>query len=513
MKGSKALKILQVSPEAAPLAKVGGLADVVGALAKEMARLGHDMRVLLPRYRFLQPQPDWKVVLDPLVVHLGTERQVYCRIWEAPFPGAAGARLLLLEHNGYFDRTEIYHGPWGDHADNNERFTVLSRAALDYCHATGWTADVFHCHDWTTGLLPVYLNTTETATPLASSASVFTIHNLLHQGIFNKDTLRFAGLPDSVFRPDGLESMGLVNMMKGGLYHATKLTTVSPTYAREIQQPELGCGLNHVLKHRAADLIGILNGIDGGEWNPATDPLLPARFDAGDLSGKDVCKQALQERFGLECNPQLPVFGVVARLYEQKGLDLLAAITPEILRDMVIQLVIVGTGDHALENRFRELAASHPGRMGVFIGYDNALAHLVEAGSDVFIMPSRFEPCGLNQMYSMAYGTPPIVRETGGLIDSVEAYVEGTGQGTGFRFQPATTAALRDTIGMACATYYDRPGDFHRLRLNGMTRDLSWAQSAETYARVYQWAIDVRRHVWPANLIQTTSTARLLPAQ
>lgn len=501
----KPLKILQVAPEIAPYAKVGGLADVVGAMTREFSLAGHDVRAMVPRYGFLEPQADWVARAEPLAVKLGGGRVEHSLVWQAPYLDSPG-KILWLEYDKYYHRHEIYTGPWGSHADNNERFSFLSRAAIDYCHAEQWYPDIIHCHDWTTGLVPVYLNTTEHGTPLGRSASVFTIHNLQHQGVFGRDVLDFAGLPQSLFRPDCLEALGNVNMMKAGLYNATKLTTVSPTYAREIQEPALGCGLNHVLKFRAADLVGILNGIDTREWNPATDPLLPANFTADDLSGKALCKAELQKTFGLEQNPKAPVFGAVARLFDQKGLDLLAEIVPSLMADMAIQIVVLGAGDPALEQAFRDLAARYPGKVGTYIGYNNKLAHLVEAGSDCFIMPSRFEPCGLNQMYSMAYGTLPVVRSTGGLVDSVRQYVEGRGEGTGFRFEQASSHALYYTIGWACATWYDRPHEFRKLQHNAMTQDLSWTSSAQVYADVYRWARDARLR--GLGLVTETSLSR-----
>ncbi len=485
------LKILQVAPEVTPFSKVGGLADVVGALTKEMSRAGHEVRVLTPLYGFIQPGEGWTAEPGAFSVHLGGYKEEFTRLWKTHYPGS-DAEVFFLEYGRYYDRHEIYTGPWGGHSDNNERFTFLSRAAIDYCHSRQWYPDVIHCHDWTTGLVPVYLNTTEYGTPLGRAASVFTIHNLMHQGIFGREILDFAGLPPEVFRPDNLESMGLVNMMKGGIYNSTKITTVSPHYAAEIQGPEYGCGLNHVLKYRAGDLIGIINGIDSDEWNPATDPHLPANFNAEDLSGKAVCKQKLQERLGLEQDPKVPVFCAIARLFEQKGLDLLAEIVPWIMSEMKVQIALLGAGDGRLEQAFLDLQAKYPGRVGVFIGYNNPLAHLMEAGADFFLMPSRFEPCGLNQMYSMAYGTLPIVRSTGGLVDTVEQYVEGRKRGTGFRFEEASAKALYYSVGWACSTWYDRPEDYRLLQHNAMTSDLGWDHSASKYLDVYQWAKDAR---------------------
>ncbi len=486
------MKLLMISPEVAPYSKVGGLADMVASLTKEMAALGHDVRVVTPLYGFLDPKKlglqSWE---HPLSVHLGSWREEFCRPWSGSFDGTK-ARVYFIEYNKYYHRNEIYSGPWGGHADNHERFAFMSRAALELCYALDWYPDVIHCHDWTTGLVPVYLNTTERHRQLGSAASVFTIHNLQHQGCFGKEILEFAGLPMELFRPDNLEASGQVNMIKGALYHATKITTVSPNYAREIQGPELGCGLNHVLRYRSGDLIGVLNGIDTEEWNPSKDKFIPAQYGADNLAGKAACKKALQERMGLTVDPNVPIFSAIARLYDQKGLDLFAAIAPKILKSMKVQVVILGAGDPGLERAFTDLAAAHPGRMGTFIGYNNSLSHLIEAGSDFFLMPSRFEPCGLNQMYSMAYGTLPIVRGTGGLVDTVENYVDKKAQGTGFIFYDPKPDALFNTIGWACATYYDRPNDFKQLQRNAMLKDFSWSKSAETYLNVYRWAMESR---------------------
>jgi starch synthase len=400
--------------------------------------------------------------------------------------------VYLLEHDGFFARPDVYAGPWGSHNDNDLRFAFLSRGALALCQQLAWIPDVVHGHDWTTGLLPVYLNTTLRDTPLGQIASVFTIHNLEHQGYADRRVLDFARLPLGEFRADSVESTGAVNMLKAGLYHATKLTTVSPTYAQEVKTPAGGWGLDHVLRFRAGDLIGILNGIDTSAWNPATDKYLPVNYTSSSLAGKAACKSALQTRLGLKQDPNIIVFGAVARFASQKGLDLLAEALPHILDRMHVQFAILGSGDPGLEHAFRWVAAQFPGRVGVTIGYDNELSHLIQAGSDCFVMPSRSEPCGLTQMYAMRYGTVPLARATGGLVDTVEQYVEGTTKGTGFLFSDATAPALYNTVGWACATYYDRPKEFAHLRLNGMARDFSWKTSAECYVDVYRWAVEQR---------------------
>ncbi len=486
------MKILMVTPEMAPFAKVGGLGDVLQALPKALIEAGHDVRICIPLYGNIKPQSHWKV-FENVEVRLGGHTRI-CRVWEMIDEGYPV--VYFIEYNQYFERYEVYAGPWGAHFDNSERFTFLSRASLDLCYNLNWIPDVIHGHDWTTGLLPVYLNTVEYGKPLGKTATVFTVHNLEHHGVFDKNVLGFAGIPFSEFRADSLESMGSVNFMKGALYHSTKITTVSPTYAREIQTPEFGCGLHHVLKFKAADLIGILNGIDDKEWNPETDPYLPCNFSVRTLDGKRVCKETVQNHFGLPVLGDIPLFGVVSRFYAQKGLDVLISLLPNFLDNMKAQVVVLGTGEWGMEEGFRNLQRLYPNQLALCIGYNNQLAHWIEAGCDFFIMPSRFEPCGLNQMYSMRYGTLPIVRKTGGLADTVENYNEDTIQGTGFVFQDFTSKAIYNTLGWACATYYDRPDHYRQLQLNAMQKDFGWSRSASLYESVYKWAIDARKEVF-----------------
>lgn len=484
-----------VTPELVPLIKVGGLADVVGSLSKALASRGHDVRIVLPKYAGLEGVESAVPLETPLIVHLGGHES-YAQVWELPLPDSS-ARCYLLEHNLYFDSTDVYCGPSGDESDNFKRFTFLSRAAIDLCNHLDWMPEVIHCHDWPTGLIPVYLNTTEQKEPIGRAASVMTLHNMQHQGYCPSETISFAGLPQSTFRADSLEAMGQVNMLKGAIYHATKISTVSPTYAREIQDRE-GYGLQHILHYRAADLIGVINGVDLTEWCPSTDPLIPQTYGIDALSGKGICKAELQKAFGLEQRPEVPLFSVVSRLVEQKGLDLLIKASERLMEAMDIQIVVLGTGDPTLEDAFKSLASKYPERYGAKIGFDNKLAHLCAAGADFLCMPSRFEPCGLSQMYAMIYGTPPIVRATGGLIDSVEPYVEGTKMGTGFLFKDATAEALYDTIGWACSTYYDRPDEYKMLQKNGMTKDFSWDHSADRYESIYTWAIGARKASYEA---------------
>lgn len=484
--------VLMVAPEAAPFVKVGGLADVVGALSKALDSRGHDVRILLPKYAGLKHVESARPLSNPLIVHLGAH-EAYARVWECKVPGS-NVTCYLLEHNQFYDSPEVYLGPSGEEADNEQRFTFLSRAAIDLCYQINWIPDVVHCHDWTTGLVPIYLNTTEWGKRMGTAASVMTLHNMQHQGWAHRSIVDYAGLPSSVFRPDCLEAMGSANTLKGGIYNATKITTVSPTYAREIQEPEGGHGLHHLLRFRSADLIGVINGVDMTEWDPKTDTLLPANYAADDLSGKAVCKAKLQAAYGLEVNASIPLFTVVSRLVDQKGLDLLAEIGERLMDTMRIQIAVLGTGDPELEARFQALAQLYPGSFGAFLGFNNELAHLTAAGADFLLMPSRFEPCGLSQLYAMIYGALPIVRSTGGLMDTVEQYIQGEGIGTGFRFDDSTADAFYSTIGWACSTYYDRPDDFKALQQNGMRKDFRWNVSAKTYEDVYCWAIEARQH-------------------
>jgi starch synthase len=480
------LKVLFVSPEVEPFVKVGGLADMVGALPKEIAALGHDVRVVSALYGSTKRVGEWRAREEPLGVDVGSQAR-WARTWETTLPGTK-VPAYFLEHEWYFGRAEVY----SESPDNAFRFAFLSRAALALCEQLDWIPDVIHCHDWTTGLLPVMLNTTLRETRLGRIATVFTIHNLEHQGLAPRNLVEFARLPTSEHRSDSLESHGQVNMMKAALYHSSKITTVSPTYAQEIRTAQGGFGLDGVLRFRGADLIGILNGIDATSWDPATDPALPAHFTAANLEGKAQCKAALQARLGLAADPQVAVFGVVARLVHQKGLDLLAEALTHIVDRMHVQFAILGSGDERVEGIFRAAAASQPGRVGVHIGFDGKLSRLIQAGSDAFVMPSRAEPCGLTQMYAMRYGTPPIVRATGGLVDTVSNYAEGTDTGTGFVFREANSAALYQAIGRACATYYDRPQEFLALRRRGMAVDFSWRGSARRYVDTYGWAIQSR---------------------
>jgi starch synthase len=365
-----------------------------------------------------------------------------------------------------------------DYPDNHIRFAVFSRAALSVARVL-FRTDIFHCHDWQTGLVPAYLRTTLATDPtFFGCRTLFTIHNLGYQGLFPKTVLAAAGLEPSVYRPDGMEFFGRVSYIKSGIQFADALSTVSPTYAREIQTPEFGFGLDGCLRARAGVLTGILNGVDYAEWNPQSDPHIPARYSAGDLTGKALCKRVLLEEFGLPPEAMdRPLIGIVSRFTRQKGTDILVEAAARIVAEDVY-LVALGTGDPEYEDFFRRLQREHPGRIAARVGFDNALAHRIEAGADMFLMPSHYEPCGLNQIYSLRYGTVPVVRATGGLDDTIE-------EETGFKFTEYSGQALLEAVQAAVRAYADRDGWERMMRL-GMSKDFSWNQSAAAYSELYR---------------------------
>jgi starch synthase len=489
-----ALRVLFVTSEAAPFRKTGGLADVAGALPKALAKRGIDVRLVMPLYQGMRWH-DFERLDGTLEVpmHFGAAR---AGVRAGRLPGS-DVTIYFLEYNRFFDRPHLYGPPGDAYPDNLERFAFLSRGALALCKALGFIPDVAHVNDWQTALVPVYINTVEWGQALHGTASVYTIHNLAYQGNFNPSALPVTGLGFQHYNPGELEHFGDMNLMKAAIRHATMLSTVSPTYAREIQTPEFGFGLDGELAARRHDLRGILNGIDTEEWNPATDPLLPARFSAEDLVGKAVCKAALQRELGLPVRPDVALFGVVGRLTSQKGFDVLAHTLSRVL-DWDVQLVLLGTGDPEAEEYFGGLSQRRGDKFRAFIGFDNGLAHRIEGGSDFFIMPSRFEPCGLNQMYSLRYGTLPIVRATGGLVDTVANYDERSGGGTGFVFGDLTPDALANTLGWAVSTFYDRPGHVEGMRRRAMAQDFSWDRAAGLYHQLYLDAYARRRgHPFP----------------
>jgi starch synthase len=481
-----------VSSEAVPYAKTGGLADVVGALPLELAKLGHDVILLLPRYRCLSEsgRPFHPVCRLQVITPHGL---VDTLIEEDVLPVGLGdcrIRVWTIRNEAFFDRPGLYQDLGIDYPDNLDRFSFFCRATIEVMAylrtACRWNTDILHLHDWQTALCAVYLNTVDRERPeVQGMHTVLTLHNVGYQGLFPGKQFEKTGLPLSLFTPVGLEYYGSVNLLKGGIVFADYVTTVSPTYAREILTPEFGFGLEGVLRNRADRLMGILNGIDIDRWNPGTDPYLPANYSVTDRTGKQVCKQALQREFQLPETP-VPLLSVIARLTSQKGLDLVATIIPELMA-MDLQLVILGTGEPELEAKLKMLQTRYPHRMGLRIGFDEGLAHRIEGGADLFVMPSRYEPCGLSQLYSLRYGTVPVVRKTGGLADTVlplTARARHAGQATGFYVEEDSADALLVVLRRAVAVYQDR-SMWDRLVEAGMTTDVSWARSANSYDRLF----------------------------
>jgi starch synthase len=483
------LKVLFVSSEVGPFAKTGGLGDVVGALPKALRRRAIDVRVVMPLYAGM----DWGALekLDGLLhvpMWWGSARAA-ARLGHLP---GSNVPVYFLEYNRYFDRPHLYGPPGAGYEDNLERFAFLSRGALELAKAINFLPDVINANDWQTALVPAYVNTVEWSKPLHGAATVYTIHNLAYQSVTSGGGMFITGLGQEHYNPAEFEHFGALNLTKAAFRHSTMLSTVSPTYAREIQTPEFGCGLDGVLRERGSDLLGILNGVDTEEWNPAADAHIVANFTAGHIQGKEECKAALQRGAGLPVNPRIPVFGVIGRLVPQKGLDVLAHCMDRLL-SWDLEMVLLGNGDREAEHYFATLSARRPDKFRAWIGFDNRLAHQIEAGADFFVMPSRFEPCGLSQMYSLRYGTLPIVRATGGLVDTVQSYQEATGEGTGFVFHDLTPDALANAIGWALSTYFDRPGHIQAMRRRAMSQDFSWDSSAEAYERLYLEAYRRRR--------------------
>jgi starch synthase len=479
------MRILLVSSEGLPFSKTGGLADVVEALPKALVARGHEVAVVLPRYRGTQAITS---VIPSLTIPMGNRLR---------FPAVTdgtllnGVRYFFVDDPAYFDRDGIYGNAAGDFPDNPERYSEFCRAAIEIAKHV-WPTDVFHCHDWQTALLPVLLRTSYSDDPVVQNLPVvFTIHNMGYHGQFRRDVLARASIPETVFNPAGLEFYGEVNFLKGGLVFSDYLTTVSRRYAQEIQTPEFGYGLDGVVRGRGDRVVGILNGADYAIWNPAKDSFIAAKYSAKDLAGKQLCKQDLLRTFGLpNDNPHRAVLGIVSRFADQKGFDLIADRAHEMLREEVF-LVVLGTGERRYEDLFRALANGYPGRVGIKFAYDNALAHKVEAGADIFLMPSRYEPCGLNQIYSLKYGTVPVVRATGGLDDTVENFDLEHGTGTGFKFSEYSGSAFLYAVKQALHHYADER-IWKRIQLNGMIKDYSWKTSAAEYTKVFEAAREAR---------------------
>ncbi len=483
------LKIALVSSEVAPYAKTGGLADVSAALARHLHRKRHDVRLFMPLYRRVRGQVDLEpvAVLQDIPMKMG-ERTYWYSISTGRL-SKGGPQVWFVRCPELFDREGIYTQDQDEHV----RFALLSRAALESCQWTQWAPDIVHCNDWHTGLIPLYLRTLYAWDKLfARTRTVLTIHNIGYQGVVGADALKELSLEGErrfLYQEDLNE--GRVNFLKTGILYANALTTVSRTYAREIQGDEHGMGLQALLRQRADSLFGIVNGVDYDEWNPRKDALIPEPFHARDLRGKDLNKKALCERFNLPFDARAPLVGIVSRLTVQKGFELLPDILPVLLRKDDLRLVVLGSGDERYENYFRWLSGAFPKKVAFQSGFDNALAHLIEAGSDMFLMPSRYEPCGLNQMYSQRYGSVPVVRRTGGLADTVSPWDAAAGSGTGFLFDEFKPEALLGALERALATWRDE-GAWARLVQNGMAQDFSWESRVDEYVALYHKLIPSR---------------------
>ncbi|MGA2234850.1 MAG: glycogen synthase GlgA [Terriglobales bacterium] len=483
------MHIALAASECVPFSKTGGLADVVGALPRALAALGHQVSVYIPRYRQTKLADPHTVVRSITIPF--DDKYRFCSVVTAGTNAPAGVRFYFVDYPPYFDREALYGTPAGDYPDNAERFALFSRAVLEASKVLG-VPHVFHCHDWQSALVPVMLRTLYAEDPaFREVATVFTIHNMGYQGLFPPDILPLLTLPWDLFTISKMEFFGQVNFLKGALVFSDFVTTVSKKYSQEIQTTEYGFGLDGVLRSRAATVTGILNGVDYDEWSPQTDKFIVAKYSPHDLSGKLKCKQDLLNAFGIaNVDAKIPVIGIVSRFAAQKGFDLIAQIMDRLAREEMI-MVVLGTGDKPYEEVFQRLNKQFPHKIAVKIAFDNAIAHKIEAGADMFLIPSRYEPCGLNQIYSLKYGTVPIVRATGGLDDTIEPWDARTGKGTGFKFSDYTGEALLATIKQALLAYQD-PSSWQTLMRNGMSRDFSWGASAREYGKIYERARQVR---------------------
>jgi len=493
-----------VTSEAVPFAKTGGLADMVSSLSISLAKLGHEVNIVLPRYYAID-RGSLTLLPGAMGVPVGGGEE-WSAVYRAVLPGSAKknpVNVYFIDHEIFFGKDGIYGIPSEpDFLDNPRRFTFFCRAAFQLCRKLGWYPDIIHAHDWSAAMAVVYLKFAERFISVDPSGtgnfdntvSVLTIHNLGYQGIYYKDNYRYAGLGWDVFYNAGFEDWNMMNFLKAGLYSADRLNTVSPNYAEQTKTQADGFGLDGVLRYRCEDYTGILNGIDTSVWNPGKDPLIPVNYSVKDMAGKAAAKKALQQFFNLPEDPDVPLIGMVTRLSDQKGVGELFGpgygSAWSICNDMKLQFVLVGTGELWCEHEIRSLCSRLP-NFRAHLGYNEKLSHLVEAGSDFFLMPSRYEPCGLNQLYSLAYGTLPIVRRTGGLADTVENYNETTGTGTGFMFDDLTPSSIYNTVGWAVWAWYNARDHIEDMRLHAMKQDFSWEKSAKKYIALYEETLKI----------------------
>ena len=486
------MKILMVSAEAVPFAKTGGLADAVSALAGNLSLMGHEVKIVMPRYYKID-RKKLDLIPGPLGVPVGMGQE-WTALYTAKLPGYPKVDVYFLDHEQCFGRDGVYGTKAEpDFYDNPYRFSLLAHGAFQVCNKLGWFPDIVHAHDWSAGLVPVLLKYVCRSQPMyRNTASVMTIHNMGYQGVYGKDKFTDLGIDWGLYYGAGFEHNGAINFLQAGISSADMVTTVSPTYAHEIQTAEGGFGLDGLLRVRSDVVRGIVNGIDDTVWNPEVDKLIPKNFSWKNLAGKAVCKAELQKQFGLPVNPDIPVVGLVSRLVDQKGVAEIFAPTYGSLYRMCttmdMQFVMVGSGEKWCEDEIRTLQSKLP-NFRALLGYSENLSHLIEAGADFFLMPSRYEPCGLNQMYSLKYGTLPIVRRTGGLADTVQNYNEANGDGTGFMFDQLTPQAVYDTVGWAVYAYYNKKDHIKAMQKRGMQQDFTWGASCKNYVDVYKEAM------------------------
>ena len=485
------MKILMVTAETVPFAKTGGLADMVSALAIQLTKMGHDVKIVMPRYYKID-RSKLTLLEGPMAIAAG-QSETWSAVYTTTMPGCDKLSVYFIDHEQCFGRDGIYGVPSEtDFHDNPYRFAVLNHGAFQLCRKLNWYPDVIHCHDWSACLAPAILKHVCRYCGFEKTASVLTIHNQGYQGQYSKESFTSLGIDWGLYYGAGFEHNGGINFLQAGVTTADMITTVSPTYAKEIQTPEGGFGMDGLLRVRSEVVRGILNGADLKEWSPEVDKKIPAKYSAKDMKGKAVCKEELQKKMGLEINPDIPVIGIVTRLADQKGIAEIFAPSYgsiyQICNDMKVQVVVLGSGEAWCENEIRNLQSKLP-NFRACIGYDDALSHLIEAGSDFFLMPSKYEPCGLNQIYSMLYGTLPIVRKTGGLADTVDNYNQETGEGTGFVFEHLTPRAIYDTVGWAVWAYYNKKDHIKKMQQTGMKKTFGWDEAAKKYIEIYNEAI------------------------
>lgn len=477
------MKVVFAVSEASPFAKTGGLADVAGALPGALKDAGCQVVLFMPLYRDVR-ESGCELEETGIEVSVPMGRRTITA--EVVRGTSEDVPVYFIKRDEFYDRSYLYGTPEGDYFDNLERFVFFNRAVLEALKKRGFKPDVIHCNDWQTALVPAYLRDLYVDDPFFSrTATVFTIHNLAYQGVFPPGLYDLTGLAPALFNPDGLEFWGKINVLKSGIAYSNVVTTVSEAYAQEIQTEEYGCGLEGLLKRRKGDLYGILNGVDYEEWNTEVDKLIPSHYSKDNFRGKAACKRRLIREFGLPIEYKTPVIGVITRLASQKGLDILSEAIPELM-ELDLAIAVLGTGDRKYQELLKKLAGKYPEKLSVKIAFNNRLAHLVEAGSDMLLMPSRYEPCGLNQIYSLRYGTIPVVRATGGLDDTVDDYQGG--RGNGFKFEEYSADALVAKVTEAIMVYRDRR-KWRSLKQNAMKEDYSWTRAAGEYMDVYKKAV------------------------